>query len=90
MNESRGLNLGMNGVVGATKKDVGTAVFAVFLTRETRGLGAAAPFLGIVDHSNTIFIGQVVEKRVEVSPRQENEKSGRGFCRCGESAVCRF
>jgi hypothetical protein len=61
MNESRGLNLGMNGVVGATKKDVGTAVFAVFLTRETRGLGVVAPFLGIESHSNTIFTRQVVE-----------------------------
>jgi hypothetical protein len=47
MNESTTLALGMNGVVGATKKDTGTAVFVVFLTRETRGFGLTAPFLGI-------------------------------------------
>jgi len=74
MNESRGLNLGMKGVVGATKKTAGLAVFAAFLTRETRGFGLTAPFLGIVDHSNTIFARQVVEKRIEIPSRRNLDK----------------
>jgi hypothetical protein len=36
--KGRAFILGMNGVVGATKKDICIAVFAVFLARETRGL----------------------------------------------------
>lgn len=56
----------MNGVVGATKKSAGIVVFAAFLTRETRGFGAAVAFLGIVDHSNTIFLDQVVEKDIVI------------------------